>query len=385
MSYDLVIKDGMVIDGSGMPRYRADVGVRHGRIAAIGRIRERARGLLGSARYLLMLARRDHGRDGQLRIHARPLRRGRQAPRHPQPGACRGHRGRGDGRGHRLDVDHVPGVSRPGGVPAQGHQLRGLHRSLGPAHLRHGRTGVRGAGRRGRPAGDGARAARRHPRRRRRLHDLALAESRDPRSPPRCEPGRRVGGGAAVGRRDGRHERRHLRAGRRGGGPHRRRYPGPARVPRAAARSGRRDRPARDLGPVQPAGGARGLAHLPRPARGDRRRGRPHVRPGAQPRAGRAALVLDQPAVRPAPRMEGAAGAAARRAAAPAARSGAAPPPGRGRARARRAARDRGGAAAGRVRVDLRHGRGGGAAPLGGGGGARAGRGPGRGDDRPRA
>jgi N-acyl-D-aspartate/D-glutamate deacylase len=43
MSYDLVIKNGTVIDGSGLPRYRADVGVRHGRIAAIGRIRERAR------------------------------------------------------------------------------------------------------------------------------------------------------------------------------------------------------------------------------------------------------------------------------------------------------------------------------------------------------
>jgi N-acyl-D-amino-acid deacylase len=43
MPYDLVIKNGMVIDGSGLPRYRADVGVRHGRIAMIGRIRERAR------------------------------------------------------------------------------------------------------------------------------------------------------------------------------------------------------------------------------------------------------------------------------------------------------------------------------------------------------
>jgi N-acyl-D-amino-acid deacylase len=43
MSYDLVIKNGMVIDGSGLPRYRADVGVRHGRIVTIGRIRERAR------------------------------------------------------------------------------------------------------------------------------------------------------------------------------------------------------------------------------------------------------------------------------------------------------------------------------------------------------
>jgi N-acyl-D-amino-acid deacylase len=43
MGYDLVIKNGWVIDGSGLPRYRADVGVTHGRIAAIGRIRESAR------------------------------------------------------------------------------------------------------------------------------------------------------------------------------------------------------------------------------------------------------------------------------------------------------------------------------------------------------
>jgi N-acyl-D-aspartate/D-glutamate deacylase len=43
MPYDLLIKNGAVIDGSGLPRYRADVGVRDGRIAAIGRIREQAR------------------------------------------------------------------------------------------------------------------------------------------------------------------------------------------------------------------------------------------------------------------------------------------------------------------------------------------------------
>jgi N-acyl-D-aspartate/D-glutamate deacylase len=43
MAFDLVIKNGVVIDGSGLPRYRADVGVRNGRIASIGRIRERAR------------------------------------------------------------------------------------------------------------------------------------------------------------------------------------------------------------------------------------------------------------------------------------------------------------------------------------------------------
>jgi N-acyl-D-amino-acid deacylase len=43
MSYDLLIRNGTIIDGSGLARYRADVGVRHGRIVTIGRIRERAR------------------------------------------------------------------------------------------------------------------------------------------------------------------------------------------------------------------------------------------------------------------------------------------------------------------------------------------------------
>ena len=43
MPYDLLIKNGVLIDGSGLPRHRADVAVQHGRIASIGRIRERAR------------------------------------------------------------------------------------------------------------------------------------------------------------------------------------------------------------------------------------------------------------------------------------------------------------------------------------------------------
>ena len=37
-TYDIVIKDGMIFDGTGAPRVRGDVGIAGGKIAAVGRV-----------------------------------------------------------------------------------------------------------------------------------------------------------------------------------------------------------------------------------------------------------------------------------------------------------------------------------------------------------
>lgn len=41
--YDLIIRNGTIVDGSGMPRFRGDVGIAEGKIAAIGKVRESGR------------------------------------------------------------------------------------------------------------------------------------------------------------------------------------------------------------------------------------------------------------------------------------------------------------------------------------------------------
>ena len=43
MALDLVIRNGMIVDGSGLIPYYADLGILDGRIVQIGRIRESAR------------------------------------------------------------------------------------------------------------------------------------------------------------------------------------------------------------------------------------------------------------------------------------------------------------------------------------------------------
>ena len=46
MQYDLLIKNGTVVDGSGLPRFQSDVAIAEGKIVAIGKIRENAREII---------------------------------------------------------------------------------------------------------------------------------------------------------------------------------------------------------------------------------------------------------------------------------------------------------------------------------------------------
>jgi len=36
--FDTIIKDGMIVDGTRVPRYKADIGIKNGKIAKIGRL-----------------------------------------------------------------------------------------------------------------------------------------------------------------------------------------------------------------------------------------------------------------------------------------------------------------------------------------------------------
>ena len=53
MLYDLVIRNGRVVDGSGMPRFRADVGIVSGKIATIGKIRDSAKEVIDAEGYVV--------------------------------------------------------------------------------------------------------------------------------------------------------------------------------------------------------------------------------------------------------------------------------------------------------------------------------------------
>ncbi|HXG23895.1 MAG TPA: amidohydrolase family protein, partial [Chthonomonadales bacterium] len=49
MAYDIVIRNGTIVDGTGGPRYRADIAVAGGKIAAIGKVTDGARKMIDAS------------------------------------------------------------------------------------------------------------------------------------------------------------------------------------------------------------------------------------------------------------------------------------------------------------------------------------------------
>ena len=38
--FDTIIRDGLIVDGTRMPRFKSDIGIKDGRIAKIGRLED---------------------------------------------------------------------------------------------------------------------------------------------------------------------------------------------------------------------------------------------------------------------------------------------------------------------------------------------------------
>ncbi len=233
MPYDLVIKNGNVVDGSGLPAYPADIGVRYGRIVTIGRIRERAREVIDADGQVVAPGIVDGHTHMDAQIFWDPL--GTSSCFHGITTVVMGNCGFtlapcAEANKHLVlqnlqRAEDISPQAMEAGItwrwttyPEFLDVLESLPKGINySGYVGHSavRTHVMGERafehKRRRPAGDGAPRARRHPRRRHGLHHLALAESRDAGRAAGGQPAGLVGRGAPALWRDGRAERRHLR------------------------------------------------------------------------------------------------------------------------------------------------------------------------------
>ena len=240
MAFDLVVKNGMIVDGSGLPRYQSDIGVKDGKIVEIGRINGAAAKetvdaeghvvspgfvdghthmdaqifwdpigtsscfqgvtsvVMGNCGFTLAPCR-----ESEADLVMRNLERAEDISRAAMKA---GIKWRWETFPQFLDVLELA---------AQGHQLRGLHGPLRAAHLCDGPACLHRPGDRGRPEGDGASHQGIDRRRRARLLDHAQRQPHDLGRQAGGEPARHLARVRDAGQGDGRgHGRGRGRAAR---------------------------------------------------------------------------------------------------------------------------------------------------------------------------
>ena len=147
----LIIRNGTVIDGSGMARYRADVGIAGGTIATIGKIRDQAREVIDAEGHVVAPGLIDGHTHMDAQVFWDPI--GTCSCWHGVTSVVMGNCGfslapcaekdkllvmrnleraedispRGDGGRHQMVVGNLRAVPRRRRPQPQGNQLRGVH------------------------------------------------------------------------------------------------------------------------------------------------------------------------------------------------------------------------------------------------------------------